>query len=237
MKLPTVAESSLAILCSFAVSLILIGAGTSAHAENFGIVLDQTCLTLLKNNITTDCPTYEDIITFFPDKSNRKISGDFGYNHGIYQRLPTKFHNSFEYYRTLPNSIIFIDPPSEYKARIKLIEIKANFEEYKMPRLQGYDNEAYALITGVGRYVSKCNVAYIAATNWVFLLGDSLKFLGSNCDPSSTNFNSTRTTYMQKVTHDITTSYKYKLEAWQKESLLKCGTKLCLYVRNQTSPP
>src|SRR3990172_7744127 len=82
-----------------------IGAGLipQVAAEFYGISYDNTCKTMLKNNLTTTCPTYEDIITLFPDTSNKFVSGDFGYYNGLYQRLPTKLHNSFEYYRTFSN--------------------------------------------------------------------------------------------------------------------------------------
>ena len=96
MKLSTVADPYLAILCSFAISLILIGVGNTAHAEFFGISYDNTCKTMIKNNITSNCPTYEDIITLYPDTSIKGVSGEFGYRDGIYQRLPTKLTNSFE---------------------------------------------------------------------------------------------------------------------------------------------
>src|SRR3972149_5451488 len=99
MKFLSDAEPNLAILCSFAISLILIGVGPTAHAEFFGIGYDNTCKTLIKNNISSNCPSYEDIITLFPDTSNQDVSGKFSYYNGIYQRGPAKLLNSFEYYR------------------------------------------------------------------------------------------------------------------------------------------
>jgi hypothetical protein len=233
-----VADSRLAVLCSFAVSLILIyGAGTTAYADNYGIVLDNTCLTFLKNNITTDCPTYEDIITLFPDTSNRKITGEFGYNHGIYQRLPTKLINSFGYYQYRDSNILFVDPPSEYRGKINVIEIKANLQEYLLPKHGTYNAANHSLTMGYGRYVDSCRTAYIDSGQWSYLLGDSINYLDKNCAEDATTFVSKVTTQLTKVKHDITTSYKWKLAEWQKESLLKCGTKVCLYVRNQSGPP
>lgn len=216
-----------------------IGAGVpQIDAEFFGISIDNTCKTLLKNNQTTVCPTYEDIITFFPDTSTRKITGEFGYYNGIYQRLPTKLHNSFEYYSTYPNSVLFIDPPNEQRTRINMIEIKANLKEYKLPKAGSYNTLEHSLTLGHGRYVDKyCDQAYIDASEWIFLVGDTLKYMAANCDPTATHYNSTTKTYLTKVTHDITTSYKWKLEQWQKKSLLNCGNKVCLYVKNQTAPP
>ena len=210
---------------------------TPIYAENFGIVLDNTCLTLLKNNITTDCPSYEDIITLFPDTSNRKVTGDFGYNHGIYQRLPTKLINSFGYYQYNVDPILFIDPPAEYRNKINIIEIKANLQEYLLPKNKSYNAANLTLTMGYGRYVDSCRTAYVDSGQWAYLIGDSINYLDKNCAEDATTFVSKVTTQLFKVKHDITTSYKYKLEQWQKESLLKCGSKVCLYARNQTAPP
>lgn len=227
------------LVCIIPILVLGVGLPQVFANEFYGISLDNTCKTYLKNNLTTTCPTYEDIITLFPDTSNRKISGEFGYFHGIFQRLPTKIHNSFEYYRTVAGPVLFIDPPDDQRSRLKMIEIKANLKEYKLPGAGGsFSNSDYSLIMGHGRYIDKhCTQASIDAREWIYLVGDSIPFLKSNCDPAATNYNSTTKTYLDKVTHDITTSYKWKLEQWQKESLLKCGSKVCIYDRNQSTPP
>lgn len=224
------------VICSLLLAAIGVGI-PQISAENFGIVLDNTCLTLIKNNVTSDCPTYEDIITLFPDTSNRKITGDFGYNHGIYQRLPTKLHNSFGYYQYRTDSILFIDPPPEYRYRIHLIEIKANLQEYLLPKNKSYDAGNHTLTMGYGRYVDSCRTAYIDSGQWAYLLGDSINYLNQDCSKDATTFVSKVTTQLLKVKHDISTSYKWKLEAWQKQSIERCGQKVCFYDKNQTKAP
>src|SRR3990172_7302299 len=197
---------------------------TPIYAENFGITLDNTCKTMIINNISSNCPTYEDIITLFPDTSNQDVSGKFSYYNGFYQRGPTKFINSFEYYRFGNHTILFIDPPVETRARIHMIEIKANLDTYLMRGNNASYNPAdHSLTLGVGRYIDSCRVAYVASDNWISLVGDTIYHMGNDCSPDSTQFNSTITTKLGKVQHDITTSYKYKLEKWQKEMVLKCG--------------
>src|SRR3990172_6828162 len=103
---------------------------TPIYAENFGITLDNTCKTMIRNNISSNCPTYEDIITLFPDTSNQDVSGKFAYYNGVYQRGPEKLFDSFEYYRFWDRPILFVDPPMETSIRIKLITIRANLDEY-----------------------------------------------------------------------------------------------------------
>ena len=206
--------------------------------NNFGISLDQTCLTMLKNNVSSDCPTYEDILTLFPDTSNQKISGEFGYHDGLYQRGPEKLARSFEYYRFASSPILFVDPLSETATRIKMIEIKSNLNEYLLRgAVKSYNAENNTLTLGHGRYVDSCRIAYVDASQWAYLVGDSINYLSKGCTPDSTTFNSKTTTQLYKVKHDITTSYKYKLAQFQKESIEQCGKKVCLYEKVQPTPP
>src|SRR3990167_1358233 len=232
--LPSFSHSKLTVLT--VVLLAAFGVGLpQIYADNFGISYDNTCKTMIKNNVTSDCPTYEDIITIFPDTSIKGVSGEFGYRDGIYQRLPTKFTDSFEYYRFWDRPILFVDPPVETATRIKLIEIKANLDTYLIRgKNPSYNQQDHSMTLGVGRYIDSCRVAYVAADDWISLVGDTMYHMANNCSADSTKFNSTITTKLDKVEHDITTSYKYKLELWQKEMVLKCGKKVCLYERNQT---
>jgi hypothetical protein len=88
------------VFCLFLSCALILNLGSglpSIDAINFGIVLDNTCKTILRNNVTSNCPTYEDVITVFPDTSIQDVSGRFDYFDGIYQRGPEKLHNSFEY--------------------------------------------------------------------------------------------------------------------------------------------
>jgi len=219
-------------------ALFAIGVGLpQISAEFYGISIDNTCKTMLKNNLTTVCPTYEDIITLFPDTSTRKITGEFGYYHGLYQRLPTKLINSFGYYQYISDPILFIDPPSEFKTKLHMIEIKANLKEYKLPDNKSYDKVKHTITLGTGRFIDSCRTAYIDAENWIFLVGDTMKHMQSGCTPDSTNYVTLQTTQLNRTKHDITTSYKWRMEQWQKESILICGSKLCLYEKNLPSPP
>src|SRR3990167_5388564 len=211
---------------------------TPIYAENFGITLDNTCKTMIRNNISSNCPTYEDIITLFPDTSIQDVSGKFAYYNGIYQRTPTKFTDSFEYYRFWNSTILFIDPLVETATRIKLIEIKANLEQYLLRgETKSYNPTDHTLTMGIGRYIDSCRLAYVDASNWIFLVGDTLNHMNNNCSPDSTKFNSTIITKLGKVQHDIRDSYKYKLEQFQKAAIEQCGKKVCLYETEQPTPP
>lgn len=239
MKSITDADTHLNIIAlSFACTILIFGVWPSAHAEIFGITLDKTCLSYLKNNLTSSCPTYKEIMALFPDTANSKISGDFGIRDGIYQRLPTNITNSFAWYQFGNNTQLFIDPPADIRTRINVIEIRANLKEFKLPKNTSFNAKDFSLTMGVGRWIDKyCNLAFVDASNWIFLTGDSLRLMDHNCDPAFTNFNSTKTTYLNKITHDISTSYKYKLEQWVKGIKDTCVTKTCFYTANQTRQP
>ena len=226
---------SLILICLFAAT----GAGLpQISADNFGITLDNTCLTMIKNNVTSDCPTYEDIITLFPDTSIKDVSGDFGYSNGIYHRLSTKWHDSFEYYRFFDHPILFVDPPSGTYDRVKLIQIKSNLNEYLLRgQEKSYNAGNHTITLGHGRYVDSCRIAYVDASKWSYLVGDTINYLSKNCAEDATTFNSKTTTQLYKTKHDLTTSYKYKLEEWQKKMINMCGKKVCLYENLQPNPP
>ncbi len=247
---------------SFIAVIVLIGISPPlTHAETFGVVLDNTCLTFIKNDLKTSCPTYEDILTLFPDTSNQLYSGYFGYYNGIYQRMPSQVEDSHEFYRFLnQTNLIFIDPPSHSRDRIKMIEIKANFKEYLLPFDKTtketityktftnetrtivkyadptFNNEDRTLTFGQYRYINNCNYAYIDSGSWIELLGDTINHFNHNCSLNSTRYIDTFTTQLDRTEHDISTSYKWKLEQWQKEMINRCGFKVCLYAENQTQP-
>src|SRR3990167_9576484 len=212
-----------------------------AVESSYGIVLSQGCRTMIKNNITTDCPTYEEISTLFPDTSNKLIIGGFGYKDGIYQRLSSSYKNAEGYYNTiseLNKSIMFIDPPAKLWGKLNVIIISPSLDTFLLEKNRSYDSKNHSLTLGIGRDMKDgCKVATIDGGNWLFLLGDTIQYIQHNCNPEFTKFNSTTTTYLTKVTHDITTSYKYKLAQWQKASIELCGQKVCFYGKNQTSPP
>ena len=224
-----------AIITMFSVSVLV--AHAFVDSNSYGITLSQGCKTNLKNNLTTTCPTYEEIMVLFPDTSDRKIIGDFGMKNGIFQRLTSNYKNAEGYYTLGREATMFIDPPVKLWNKLKIIEIRPNLDEYKLPKNKSYNTTEHSLTLGFGRYIDSCRTAYVDSKDWIFLVGDSINLINNKCDPEFTQFNGTRTTYFQKITHDITTSYKYKLEKWIKESIINCGGKVCFYEKNQTKTP
>lgn len=223
--------------------LILIPQAHITDAEPFGITISQGCRTMIQNNVSSDCPSFEEIITLFPDTSNKRILGDFGYTDGFFERQPSGYKNPTGFYRFISQStdnIIFIDPPQPLYHKINMITIHSSLDDYRLRERgldKSYNATEHSLTLGTGRSIDSCRLVSIDAASWYFLVGDSIQLLNNNCDDNYTNFNSTKTVRFEKVTHDITTTYKYKLDKWFKESIDRCGKKICFYGKNQTAPP
>lgn len=220
------------------VLLIIIGVGLpSIYAELFGIDIDNTCKTMIRNNVSSTCPTFEDIITLFPDTSDQSVSGKFEYNNGYYHRGPTKLFDSIEYYRYWDKPVLFIDPPAEYRKSIKIIEIKANLDQYLMRgKTPSYNKTDHSITLGTHRFIDSCRLAYVDSDQWPLYVGDTIYHMEHGCSPDTTKIESTVRTQLNKTNHDIATSYKWKLAQWQKQAIERCGTKICLYEENKPAP-
>ena len=196
---------------------------------DYTISLTQPCIALLKIN-DTSCPSYADILQVFPDQSDQSISGAFSYYDGYYHRAKSIYTNQYKYYDYyhLP-SIVWIDPPSDVTKKARNIIIAASDFDYKIKGAKVDTTTNNTLTIGTNRYVDPtCTYAIITKNNWLFLAGDTLRLMQNNCDPKYTNFDETKIITWTRTLHDWTTSSKYKLEQWQKESIINCGTQVCI---------
>ena len=206
----------------------------AAYAD-YGIVLSNTCLTMLKNNISTNCPGYDEIMALFPDTSNQKVSGGFIYKDGILQREEPQYEHHYNNYIYESKDKMWIDPPGDVLDRIHLITITSRDFIYPIKDQKITDS---SIKIGQGRYIApNCRSAIITAENWPYLLGDTMVLLLHNCDRTFTNFDEIKIQTWERTKHDITTSYKWKLDQWVKESKEKCSIQKCFYIINQTKPP
>ena len=184
------------------------------NIEDVGIALDRTCLALIKAEMKTNCPTYEDILLVYPDTSNKRISGDFIFKDGMLQRENPKYPNHLNAY-TYENPMTWIDPPSDTRDRIKLITIATKLPFYKVDGSKQKKNNT--LVFGADRYVdSRCHSAIISAEKWILLLGDTIWYLQSGC--TKTNFDSIVKIYQKPMDHDPKSSTWYKYQQWLKNA-------------------
>lgn len=196
-------------------------------SDDIGVQLSKTCVVMIKNNLTTNCPTYEEILFLFPDTSDQRISGRFVFEGGYLHRAASDFENPIGFYRYQEDNHFWVNPPADISERIKLITIESRLDEYKIGN-QVITNSSVQV--GYKRWVSDdCRSVTLAATDWQVLLGDTVRYVGSDCHPEFTSFDSVKTKTWERVVHDITTSYKYQLDNWYRQAIEKCGQRICFY--------
>ncbi len=91
-----------------------------------GIQLSKTCYQMHKYNLTTNCPTYKDLLQF--DNTIHYVSGIFNTTDGIYQRQFSNYKNHCNYYNPdLFRLLIVVDPDGCWfrERGIKMITIQA----------------------------------------------------------------------------------------------------------------
>ena len=210
----------LIIIVVFAVVLIP-AVDAQRIVDDYGITLSKKCQIMIKNNLTSDCPTYEQILELFPDTSPRQYVGDFKIINNIVQREPmiSKIDNCWHFLNSLSwtqSKTVWIDPPGCMQPYMKMITIESNFNEYP---IQGVTSQVTnnTIIMGNERHVnSGCTESIINAKDWIFLTGDTLRFMNHSCDPAFTSFDHLKKFYFEKSNQDISTSNKYKLDEFFK---------------------
>ena len=198
-----------------------------AYADQWGISLSNTCITMLTNNLTTNCPTYDEIMMLFPDTTDRHMVGEFENINGITQRGKPNLSSPIEFYRYSTENILWIDPPGDVRKKIKMIYIEASLPEYKIGA-NSTKMDDYNISFGKDRYINpNCSESKITAKNWVYLTGDTINVLKHKCDLSVSAFSGIVTINFVKSYQDISTSFKYIHDKWVKESLIACKNKGC----------
>ena len=205
----------------FLLSAEAAGFGITLGSHSVGIVLSQTCQTLIKNNLSTTCPTYEILEQL--DTSEKKVSGSFEYVNGFYQRGPSPYVNSHLWYAFDSSDTwrIFVDPPREYLSRVKLITIENNFDLY----YNRADNQIvnHTIIQYHDRFVSSgCWTSTINSDIWLNLLPDTMYYMRNDCNPDFTGFDHVKKIYMNKTEMDISTSYKWQYDKWLADVKKNC---------------
>jgi hypothetical protein len=197
-------------------------AAITLGSHSVGISLSKTCLTMQENHIPNNCPTYEDLISL--DTSDRKYSGDFVKKpNGLYYRETPKLKSSWMIYQFdgRDQYRIFVDPPKGYAERIPMIIIESNFDLYKLNNDHNVKN--YTVIQYEDRWTDKrCKQTIVNSEKWLKLVGDSIYFMRNKCNPIFTTFDPKITFEIPLESHDISSSYKWKLEQWQKYIRTNC---------------
>jgi len=215
--------------------------------RKIGITISNTCIQMIKNNIESTCPSYEEL--YLLDSSNEYISGKFVTDdNGFFHRGFSPITNSWKWYDFDNNLRLFIDPPTDMKSHIKLIEIKHNFDTYtingnltqpsqytdKETLITNNLNQTETITTKIqtqqeGRivyhdvYVDKhCWSAIINSDRWEEILDSVILHLRKNCDEELTIPGTIEFIPAIKTEIDITTSPHWQYQQWLKEVQIKC---------------
>jgi len=100
----------------------------SKLSKIIGISISKQCITMIKNNIETNCPTYKELRQL--DTSNRDISGSFIVTDGFYHRNNTLYIDSWRWYDHDKQLRLIVDPPLGMNDKIKTITIESNFDTF-----------------------------------------------------------------------------------------------------------
>jgi hypothetical protein len=196
-------------------TLTLDNSNTFSHLETrIGVSLSKTCETMIRNNFTTTCPTYKQLIQL---DNSEAISGKFiTDSDGFFHRGDEAVQNSYRFYWNDSQIRIIVDPPGSMMDRMKMIYIQPNFDTYivredktiddKFEIIQGnrtltsgdktklvnFDvrnqTDTFATVIYHDRYINKCHEAKINADNWLFLLPDTIHLMRNGCDRDYTAF-------------------------------------------------
>ena len=209
------------ILLIFAIGFSII----PVFADQYGIQLGTTCITMLKNNIP-GCPSYEELDVVFPDNTYYAL-GELQLIDGIIQRGPPLYKGVENFYNYHNGTVTWLDPPEPVRKKIKMVTIEPSLPPYKI-KTESTQMDDYNIKFGKDRYINaNCSEIKITAKNWLFMVGDAMNLLKHGCDLTVSNFDATISYNFTKSYQDISTSAKYKHDKWVAESLIKCKVKGC----------
>jgi hypothetical protein len=203
-----------------------VNANRSAQGDNkfINIVLSNSCLTLIENNMTTNCPTYRELKGLY-DNTLEHVSGKF-VDHGYdIKREDPKYKNYWKYYQALPNwKIITVDPDAEIMQRGVTITIQATEFTY-LENMKSYDKTPSYNQTKSERYEWH-NVKYHDHCSKVMmapdldLLPDIINNIWDNCEKQEPNV-------IELFFEDMETkdSQWYAYSTWLTDAMERCLTK------------
>ncbi len=110
------------------------------YTKIVGIQLSKTCLQMEKNNVTSKCPTYNDIMQI--DNTIPEVSGNVTYSDGYWHRDKPPYKDHCNYYLDKYPVLIIVDPDGCWgrETGIRMIHIQA-LDPDKMVFKLKYDSD------------------------------------------------------------------------------------------------
>jgi len=171
-------------------SLVATGKITKTYGNFITIELSKTCLTQLKNNVTTKCPSYKDLQQY--DTTDSKNAGKFEYDKNGFYHRGKPFYNNYQlsYHPSKHPFVVCVDCSEQIMRTSKNIVIEAInfvFKSNKDHLIKNFTRYEYS-----DKFVKDCTIARITYSK--MLLNDTIHYLVSDC--KDTKYNNTKSIYM-----------------------------------------
>lgn len=171
--------------------------------KKIGIQLSQSCINLERNNIKSNCLTYDKLIRF--DNTNPLLAGKW-INDTWYHRANPKVHNAYQFANT-GSFIVMVDPNNGFTIGAKMIIIQPDNFTYINPNESVGQN--HTRFEYNNRSVSGCLEALVSPN--VSLINDTIKYLENGC--TSTGYNGVVAKPVMDIVFDLK-STMIKSLAW-----------------------
>lgn len=182
----------------------------ASTSDLIGISLSKSCQTMIRNNVTSQCPSYLELVQL---DSSLSVQGLFTYDDkGFYHRENSQYRNSWRLYDTDPTPRIIVDPVHGMADKIQMIEIQPSLETYLDPKDTVIINNTRTVYHQ--RFVDDCHNAVISAEMWKELIADTIYYMRNGCAEKYTAFDPIEKIYMPPSYQDISTSRKYLHDQW-----------------------
>lgn len=147
--------------------------------HKIGIQLSQSCITLEKHQIKSNCLTYDKLKEF--DNSNSLLGGQW-VNDTWFHRLNAHVKNAYQYYDS-NKYLVMVDPDASFTTGAKMIIVQSGSFVFTDPnQVVGKNHTATATNN---RYVSNCAEAQVSSD--LNLVNDTISYLENGCKTSSFN--------------------------------------------------
>ena len=182
------------------------------------IELSQTCITLVKNNMSSTCPDYQLLSKL---DSSLSVSGEFILDEtGFFHRSSPLVKQSHLFYDFDDVPRLIVDAPNG--SNFGKIIIMPNFDNYVVN--QSISNNHSRTIYH-DRFIDDCTIAYINSDKWKFLITDTIHHMRNGCSEDTTKYQEAEIIVDPVTTIDISQSPNYQYSQWLEIIKEKCKIK------------
>lgn len=189
----------------------------SLDNSTIGITLSRTCELMIKNNMSTQCPSYHDLSYY--DNGDAEVFGKLS-DDALGMRLGTNYTLTNDLFTDYNIWYVLVDPPNAAYQHMTHIRI-----DTKVMWLYHADItvDHRAIEFNEQRYIAEyCQYAVINAENWISLLPDTIYHMRNNCAPNTTMLNHTSIERFPTTYWNPLDSIAYQERLWLEDTIENC---------------